>query len=203
LKAPSQRLHFNNSISFYKGRRIVPGCSDSLAIAQPHHSPSLAGYWTTSDCNIWYPMPKGIRHLEPPLIYMHAAARRPSRDLNSTTASLLVLTSVGCSVKCQHVSELDEQSSFKYEVTQPSSLQTSCFRQVGCNAKRRHELLQGRCMHTSHLPSPCNRCRTSIPLERMRVTVLTAKRTSRYVYIRVFYLEHRGSAGSSRKGRNP
>jgi hypothetical protein len=99
--------------------------------------------------------------------------------------------------------ELGGQSSFKCEVTQPSSLQTSCFRQVGCNAKRRHELLQGRCMHTSHLPSPCNRCRASIPLERMRVTVLTAKRTSRYVYIRVFYLEHRGSAGSSRKGRNP
>ena len=171
--------------SSYEGRRLVQGSSDSLTIAHPHQSPSLAGYWTTSDRNFWYPMPKATRHVEPPLIFMHAAARCPSsHDLNSTTTSLLVMTSTRCcSVKCQHVSELDGQSSFKYEVTQPSSLQTSYLRQVGCNAKHRHELLQGRCcMHTSYLPSPCNRCCTSIPLERMRVTVLTAKRN---IWIRV------------------
>ena len=187
--------------SSYEGRRLVQGSSDSLTIAHPHQSPSLAGYWTTSDRNFWYPMPKATRHVEPPLIFMHAAARCPSsHDLNSTTTSLLVMTSTRCcSVKCQHVSELDGQSSFKYEVTQPSSLQTSYLRQVGCNAKHRHELLQGRCCRdaaacTHHTcrhrataavqASPWNACASQS---------LPRNETSGYVYIRVFYLEHRES----------
>jgi len=59
----------------------------------------------------------------------------------------------------------------------------SIFCQVGCTAKRRHELLQGRCMHTSHLPSPCNRCRTSIPLERMHARHSPYHKTN--IWIRV------------------